>query len=352
MTINRQVMMAAAPSNDAVARVSSLDFPGEVVVELRGAVREKTGDWADYVRAAVAVLSQDYDLSVGFRAVIGGDLPGAGLSSSAAVLVSYLLALARVNQITLERGEISRLVRRAENEYVGVASGLLDPSIILFAEHDHLTRVDCSDMRIEQVPNAPDQHGFRILVAYSGIGRALASSGFNSRVEESHDAARLLLELGGRKGRPKAVLSDVPAEVAEEHLAILPRGPRRRAAHYFGEQRRVARGVEAWRDGDLERFGALMNASGASSIHYYESGTAELVTLYQLLRDAPGVYGARFSGGGFGGSCIALVEPDAASSIIERVNRHYRAAHPDASIKAAFHVCRPGGPATVSDLED
>ena len=109
--------------------------------------------------------------------------------------------------------------------------------------------------------------------------------------------------------------------------------------------------MKAWRQGDLDRFGALMTASGASSIHNYESGTAELVTLYEALRDAPGVYGTRFSGGGFGGSCIALIDPEAGPSIIEEVKRRYDFAHPEAAAKASFHACRPGGPAQVMELE-
>ena len=243
--------------------------------------------------------------------MIGGDLPGAGLSSSAAVLVAYILALTRVNEIDISREEISGLVQRAENEYVGVASGRLDQSIILFAQHEHLTRVDCSDLSIEHVPYPSGREDFRVLVAFSGVGRALAGSGFNKRVSECHEAARLLLELGGAAPCEQAVLSDVRPEIFEQFADVLPQIQRRRAAHFFGEQRRVLKGVEAWRHGDLDRFGALMTASGASSIHNYESGTAELMALYEALRDAPGVYGTRFSGGGFGGSCIALIEPEA-----------------------------------------
>lgn len=351
MTVDRQVVMAAVPEPDAVVRVASLDFPGEVSVEVGCQVQTTAGDWGDYVRAAVAVLSKEHRLRTGFRAVIGGDLPGAGLSSSAAVIVAYLLALTRVNEIDISREEISGLVQRAENEYVGVASGRLDQSIILFAEHRNLTRVDCSDLSIEQVPPPPGWKGFRVLVAFSGVGRTLADSGFNNRVRECHEAARLLLELGGEAPREHPVLSDVRPEVFERFAADLPQAQRRRAAHYFGEQRRVHNGVKAWRQGDLDRFGALMTASGASSIHNYESGTAELVTLYEALRDAPGVYGTRFSGGGFGGSCIALIDPEAGPSIIEEVKRRYDFAHPEAAAKASFHTCRPGGPAQVMELE-
>jgi len=351
MTVDRQVVMAAVPGTDAVARVVSLDFPGEVVVELEDQVPTRAGDWGDYVRAAVAVLLKEHRLRSGFRAVIGGDLPGAGLSSSAAVLVAYLLALTRANEINIGRQDLVGLAQRAENEYVGVASGRLDQSIILFAEPGRLTRVDCSDLSIEQVPRPTGSRDFRVLVAFSGVGRALAGSGFNTRVGECHEAARILLELGGEAPREHPGLSDVQPEIFEQFAADLPQAERRRAAHYFGEQRRVLRGVEAWRQGDLDRFGALMTASGASSIHNYESGTAELMTLYEALRDAPGVYGTRFSGGGFGGSCIALIEPEAGSSVIEAVKRRYQAAHPEAAAEASFHVCSPGGPAQVLPLE-
>jgi len=351
MTIDRQVLMAAVPERNAVVKVSSLDFPGEVSVGLENPVAAKAGDWGDYVRAAVAVLSKEHHLRNGFRAVIGGDLPGAGLSSSAAVLIAYLLALSQVNEIDIGREEISALVQKAENDYVGVASGRLDQSIILFAEHGHLTRVDCLDLRVEQVTRPRNSGEFRVLVAFSGVGRALAGSGFNTRVDECFEAARLLLELGNQASREHPVLSDVQPEIFEEFAANLPEAQRRRAAHYFGEQQRVLNAVEAWRRGDLHRFGTLMTASGASSIYNFESGTAELITLYELLRKAPGVYGTRFSGGGFGGSCIALIEPDAGESVIDEVGRGYEIVHPEAAVKASFHICHAGGPAQVEHLE-
>lgn len=351
MTIDREVVMVAVPDTEAVARLTSLDFPGEVAVGLDDPAPPKAGDWGDYLRAAVSVLAKDHRLRSGFRAALGGDLPGTGLSSSAAVLVAYLLALTRVNEIDIGREEIAGLVQQAENEYVGVASGRLDQSIILFATPAHLTRVDCSDMSIEQVARPPGSGEFRILVAFSGVSRALVGSGFNARVDECREAAALLLDLGGEAPRQKPVLSAVRPEVFEQFVEELPQNLRRRAAHFFGEQRRVRNGVEAWHQGDLDRFGALMTASGASSIHNYETGTAELITLYELLRDSPGVYGTRFSGGGFGGSCVALIDAEAGASVIEAVKRRYESAHPEVAALASFHICRTGGPAQISGLE-
>lgn len=351
LTIDRFVALAALPLVRPRLEVSSLDFSGAVSLDLRDAVPEKTGDWGDYVRAAVSALAREHRLDTGLRAVVSGDLPGGGLSSSAAILVAYLLALGRVNRIDLDREEVAALVQEAENEYVGVASGRLDQSIILWAEEGHLTRVDCRTFQVDQVPRAPGGDEFEVLVVFSGVRRALARSGFNARVDECRAAARLLLERAGQAPRENPLLSDVAPEVFESFIADLPQAPRRRAAHYFGEQRRVLEGVEAWRHGDLHRFGELMSASGASSIGNYECGTAELITLYELLRDQPGAFGARFSGGGFGGSCVALIAPGASEAVIEAVRRGYQAAHPEAAAAAFFEICRSEGPAGFIDWE-
>jgi galactokinase/galacturonokinase len=350
MTINREVVLAAIPESAPSLKMESLDFPGRVEVELTGRVPPKTGDWGDYLRAAVAALGESHPLRVGLQAVVAGDLPGAGASSSAAVLVAYLLALMRVNEIDIGKNEIAGLVQQAENEYVGVASGRLDQSIILNGEAGQLVHVDCSDFGVDHVPFPEPAPAFDVLVAFSGVSRTLAASGFNTRVDECRDAARLLLELGGQPPRDNPVLGDVDPQVFERFAADLPRVSRRRATHYFGEQRRVRLGVEAWRSGDLERFGSLMTASGASSIHNYESGTIELITLYEMLRDTPEVFGTRFSGGGFGGSCVALIRPGAAESVGEAVSTGYARAHPEAAANASFHLCAPAGPARVEGL--
>jgi galactokinase len=350
MTIDRFVFLVAVPDSAPMFSLESLDFPGEVDVDLTGQVPPKSGDWGDYVRAAVSALGRDWPLGTGIRAVIGGDLPGAGLSSSAAVLIAYLLALTWVNGIDLGREGVSALVQRAENDYVGVESGRLDQSIILFAERGMLTRVACSDHIIDQVPSGASAKEFEVLVAFSGVTRALARSDFNTRVEQCRKAAKILSDLSGSTLTRSPVLSEISPEIFEQFAADLPTIPRRRAAHYFGEQRRVLKGVEAWRQGDIERFGSLVTASGASSIQNYECGTAELITLYELLRDTPGVFGTRFSGGGFGGSCIALVEREAGERVIQSVKEGYESAHPEAAAAAAYHLCRPEGPARVEEL--
>jgi len=347
MTLDRAVLMAAVPLEEPVVRIESLEFPGSVEVELMVRRPARAGNWADYVRAAVGVLVSDHQTTRGLRAVISGDLPGSGLSSSAAVLVSYLFGLAEVNGLELQPEETVSLVQRAENSYIGLASGRLDQSVILHAREEHLVRVDCSNFAVEQVPRSTRAPAFKILVAFSGTFRSLVATGFNVRVDECREAARRLLELAGRQPAEAPVLSQVERSIFEAEGHHLPGSLRRRATHYFGETARVVEGVAAWRNDDLVRFGELMTASGESSIVNYECGTPPLVTLYELLREAPGVYGARFSGGGFGGSCIALADPAACDQAVQMVARGFAEAHPQHADESSFNICTSDGPAGV-----
>ncbi len=344
LTVDRGIVLAAAPVEQPVLRVTSLEFPGVVEVRLDHEVCPRRGDWGDYVRGAVTVLGEVGRLRCGLSAVVSGDLPGTGLSSSAAVLLAYLHALAEVNRIELEARRAAALVQAAENRYVGLASGLLDPSVMLWSRAGHLTRIDCDDLTAESVPLPPGAPPFLVLVAFSGLSRQLVATGFNDRVGECQEAARVLLERGGLRPSGTPRLRDVPRELFEAEADRIDPVLARRAIHYFGEQARVGEGTEAWRRGDLSRFGALVTASGDSSIVSYETGTPELVALYRLLIAADGVFGARFSGGGFGGSCVALVDPAAAEGVVAEVERGYAAAYPDLARTASFDLCRTSGP--------
>ena len=121
----------------------------------------------------------------------------------------------------------------------------------------------------------------------------------------------------------------------------------RRARHYFGEMERVQEGLDAWQQGDLHNFGSLVNASGESSIKWYECGSPQLITLYEILRETSGVYGTRFSGAGFRGNCIALIDPSQGDAIAEAVHRRYPLAHPDVADRYSIHFCYPDGSAGV-----
>jgi galactokinase len=161
---------------------------------------------------------------------------------------------------------------------------------------------------------------------------------YNQRVAECAEAARTLLDACGRPD-DEAVLRNIePGEYAEyRHRLTGP--PARRAAHFFSEMERVEQGVAAWHLGDLATFGRLMTESGASSIHQYECGSPPLIALYDHLVNTEGVLGARFSGAGFRGCCVALVESNAAEFVAERVKALYAASHPEPAAQAPILIC-------------
>jgi galactokinase/galacturonokinase len=239
------------------------------------------------------------------------------------------------------------LVRLTEHKYIKLNNGILDQSVILFSRPDHLTYIDCQTFESDQITSSLKPDDFEILIVYSGVGRILTGTAYNNRVAECQEAARLLLGYVGKQSGPDPRLRHVEPPHFESEGHRLPENLQRRARHYFGEFQRVTAGLEAWQEGDLVRLGLLINASGESSIKYYESGSPQLITLTEILRQTSGVYGSRFSGGGFGGSCIGLIDPAARESIAEAIHRRYPVAHPAEAAQYSIHFCRSDGPARI-----
>lgn len=345
MTIDQSILLAFAPTTDASVYVESFNFEPAVAFNLDHVPAHIPRDWGNYIRGAVLALQQSHSLQHGLTGVVDGDMPVGGLSSSAAVTIAYLLALQAVNHLELPPEKNVALVRFTENQYIGLNNGILDQSVILFNKHEHLTFIDCQSFEVDRIPAAPTNSDFEILAVYSGVSRVLAGTDYNNRVAECREAAHLLLGYAGQDDQPEARLRHVQPDIfmAEGHR--LPPKLKRRASHYFGEMQRVQDGVAAWRAGDLNRFGTLMSESGYSSINNYECGSPQLISLYEILRDTPGVYGTRFSGAGFQGNCLALIDPSARETVAEAVHRRYPAAHPAEAPAYSIHFCQPDGSA-------
>ncbi|HSL45565.1 MAG TPA: galactokinase family protein [Anaerolineales bacterium] len=273
--------------------------------------------WARYAQAAARVLNVRH----GMRAQVSGSLIGSGLSSSASVGLAYLKALADVNDLNLSKEQLVRLDYELEHEQLGLHNGLLDPLAIVHGKKDALLFMDTRTGSVIPIADAyPSSHAW--IVAYSGISRELTKSGFNVRVEECQQAASLLKD-GAQ------ILSDVPPELFEEKKSSLPENLRKRAMHFFGEVERVRGGAKAWREANLETFGQLMNRSCESSIRNYESGSEILIGLHELVSSTGGIYGSRFSGGGYGGCVVALAKYERAEEACAEIAKKYSAKHPD-----------------------
>ena len=319
----------------------SIDYEGEVRFAFNNVPPRQAGDWGNYLRGAVCALQQHYDLDTGLVGLTQGSVSEGGLSSSASVGVAYLLALQLVNSLRVTPRQDILLDQFIENEYLGLRNGILDQSAILLSRKGHLTWIDCARVEHAVIPPAESMSPFAILIAFSGLRKSLVTTDYNRRVAECSEAARILLDAGGRRDA-LPVLGNVTADQYERLGHLLSGAAKRRAAHFFSEMERVRRGVEAWRQGELDRFGDHITQSGASSIRHYECGCPPLIDLYETLIGMDGVYGARFSGAGFRGCCLALVEPDKVDQVAERTKEVYARQHPDLARHAWTLPCQSG----------
>ncbi len=347
MTLDRVILLAFVPRQDRRVRVQSMNFPGPVEFELDDVPPKTPGDWGNYLRGAVLALQQKYRLHAGIEGIVSGEMPIGGLSSSAAVGVAYLLALETANELDVAPRENIEHDRYIENTYLGLKNGILDQSVILMSDRDHLTFLDCQSVEFARYPTPANNGHFEILVAYSGLAKSLAGTDYNNRVNECQQAARMMLEWAGEPAPPVPRLRMVSRELYAELGDRLPEPMDRRARHFFTEVERVRQGIDAWQAGDLPALGRLINESGASSIYNYESGCPHLATLYDILTQCPGVYGARFSGGGFRGSCIGLIDPNYRQEITAAIDARYPQTHPDVADLYSVHFCHPDGPARL-----
>lgn len=348
MALDHALLLAYAPRADATVRIRSRNFQGEVVLPLDRAPSARQNDWGDYVRGAVhALVGRFGPLGAGLDGYVLGDDRIGGLSSSAAVGCAYLLALEDVNGLNVTPEDNIELDRVLENEYIGLSNGLLDQSMILLSRRGHLTRMDCRSRRVDRIALPPSAPPCSVLVAYSGLNRKLTGTDYNRRVDECREAARMLLTAAGISPPAAPVLGDVPDRVLAERVESLPDPWRKRARHFWTETQRVQLGAALWARGDLAGFGRLMTESGRSSVENYECGGPHLRSLYDILRETDGVYGARFSGAGFRGCCIALAAPDPTGRVAREVLARYAALHPDAAGAASVFFCSSADGASV-----
>ena len=342
LAIDKGIHLAYSPKHNGVVELCSLQFDKRAQFHVRDVPRQKCNDWADYLRGATLKLGERYPLTYGLSGVIEGTLPIGGLSSSAAVALVFLKALCKVNNIQPEPLELILTSMAAEHDYVGVNSGKLDQSCEVYSKKDHLLYLDTKTDEYELIPTHPKMKPYSIAIFFSGIERTLAGSKYNMRVDEARSAAYALLAYAGLEyGKfSEANLRAVPREIYEMYKERLPENWRKRAEHWFTEFDRVEMGAEAWRRGDLDTYGKLSFESGQSSIVNWETGSPELKALYDIMCHTDGIYGGRFSGAGFKGCCMALIDPSFETSIKQKVTSEYLKIFPELEGKYSVHICQ------------
>ena len=316
---------------DTLVKLSSETFGGELEFDITVPAQVRQKQWGDYARGAKYALQKRFRLTRGIEGVIRGSLPVGGLSSSAAVLIAYVMAFARANGIELQPFEVAQIASEAEREYIGLNNGLLDQACIALGRRDGLLFLDCDSNEYRVIARNPDMPPFEIGIFFSGLTRSLVNSDYNLRGFECKTAAWTMLAYMDQPLKPfdKTFLRDIPKAVFEKTRIAMPQRFARRAEHFYSEYRRVRQGVTAWETGNLKLFGKLCFDSCESSIHNYECGSPELIGIYEILRSLPGVYGGRFSGAGFKGAVIALVDPAHKEDVERELTRRYLEEFPE-----------------------
>ena len=339
--LDKGITVTYSLRDDGECRVESENMDGKKHFSVSH-VPHRVGDWADHLRGTVQILKRDFDITRGIDAHIRGALPIGGLSSSAAVIIAFMSAICRANGIKLSEKEIITYAMDVENKYVGVSCGKLDQSTEVYAKAEKLMYLDTKTDERRLIKAPASMPKYEIGIFFSGVPRSLAGTAFNMRVDECKAAAYALMAFEGMEYHKfaDARLRDVPFEAFEKHKHRLPDAWRKRAEHFYGENERVRRGAELWEKGDLTGFGKLIEQSGRSSVYNYETGSPELKKISEIMCECDGIYGGRFSGAGFKGCCMALVDPSYEEEIARKITDEYLKEFPKLRDSFEIHFCK------------
>lgn len=316
--ISRETLVAGARREDTKVNVRALDIGAKFSFDLRAAAVKRRGSWIDYIEGAARCVDEVFDLRTGADLIFSSDVPiGAGLSSSAALEVSIGFALLALNEIEVDRQKLAFAAQHAEHEFVGVYSGIMDQFASVFGKENHALLLDCRSLEIKQIPF--ETGTATIAVCDSRVKHKLASGEYNQRRRECEAGIEILR---GQRSEIKS-LRDVSESDFETFQNLLPEPIKRRCRHVVSENKRTLAAAENLRKGDLEEVGRLMFASHESLRDDYEVSCAELDELVAIAGKTKGVFGARMTGGGFGGCTVNLLERGAVNAFQDRIVRNY-----------------------------
>jgi galactokinase len=330
--IDRFTAVAGRAVGGGRCRVWSVPFAGEDVFDVGAIERGPEGAWGRYVRGVLWALGESLAVRGGFEGVVAGDVPlGAGLSSSASLQAALAVFLAAAGVVEdpgdsdERRMVLARWLQRSENEFVGVASGLLDQFSVLFGRAGHALRLDCRSLEFARLPLGDPAPA--IVVCDSRTSRRLADGMYNRRREECE---RVVAHFGARW------LRDVSCADLERAWDRLDPVGRKRARHVLSENARVERGAAALRAGRLAEFGAVMSQSHASSRDDFGNSAPALDILVEAAEAAPGFLGGKLSGAGWAGCTVNLVASGRAADFSAAVTAGYARR---TGIEPVIHIC-------------
>ncbi len=315
MAVNMGISLTAQKRSDKVVSIYARDLDKNASFSLNRLVFRNKHHWYDYLAGVCWVLQDEgYRLS-GADISFGGDIPiGAGLSSSAALEVAAAAAFSYLNRLDIPEKNLALIAQRAENEYVGVQCGIMDQFASALSQKGCALFIDCRSLEYEHIPLDQGEHVFMIID--SNVKRTLAGSAYNRRREECAEALILINRATGMK---KKSLREVNLEDIEKARSIMLPALYKRSFFVVRENQRVLDAVKAFRLGDLQTAGSLMNQSHEGLRRYFEVSCKELDLIVDAAQAFRGVLGARMTGAGFGGCVVALVHRERVYKLQERI---------------------------------
>ncbi|NYF80974.1 galactokinase [Granulicella arctica] len=330
MAIGFQTVAAVSPRQDGRAVFYSMNFDEEIAFEIASQGVSPSGHWSDYPAGVLWCLGQAGVVVSGFNMTLGGDVPlGAGLSSSASVEVATAMALLKHAGATLPLAEIATLCRRAENEYVGAKSGIMDQFVVAGGVVERAMLLDCRSLDYELLP-LPS--AVKVVICNSMVKHAHADGEYGDRRDEVESGQAVVVQ-----ERPGvAMLRDATVADLDACRDKMSEASFLRCRHIVTENARVLEAREALLEGDMKHFGVLMEKAHVSFRDDFQASCAEIDTLVEIASRQPECFGARITGGGFGGCTVNVVRAADAERFVETLRREYEAA---TGIVADCFVC-------------
>ena len=324
--IDKGTFFAVSASDDETCELTAGDLMETAKFTVSSVAPAKEMTWQNYVTGTFNWLfdGNPAEAKKGWKGMFLGNIPlGAGLSSSAALEMCTVLALSRLYGIEKDKTTMAKIGQKAEHTFAGCPCGLLDQASSMYGAEGALVKSDFRTNEFETVEMGPS---VAFMMVKSNAKHALVDGAYASRRQACEDAAKYFASV---LRKPVTHLRDVTMAEWVLYRGGLSETTAKRAVHPIGEDERVLQGASLLEKGDLKSFGALMYDSHESSRHWFENSCDELDTIVDAAKAIPEVYGARLSGGGFGGSCCLLVDPTAADKIAAAITKEYKAKYGD-----------------------
>ena len=323
-----RVAISSRPDRKLVIR--SEEFSEQFEFDLDNLPIRGKGVWSDYVLGVAVMLRQIGHPTPGASLLVRGEVPiGAGLSSSAAIEVASALALMSLNGAALPLPEVAKLCQKAENVFIGARVGIMDQFVSCLGKAGHALLLDCRSLEFKLIPIPQN---VRLVICNTMVKHDHANGAYNRRREECDEGVKLL-----SRWYPKIrALRDVSVEQLVQHKAEIPETIYKRCLHVVSENQRVLEGAQYLTDGDVERFGALMQQSHCSLRDLYEVSCRELDVMAEIAQSLNGYCGGRMTGGGFGGCTVNIVRASDAESFAAQISERYQV---EIGIKPDVYVC-------------